>query len=118
MGIANRYNKAIFEFHVPDNFKYYSLVDLFKANGDKKVYNVRSMFINTKSQYGDSPVIATDDCLVNVPSHMLSTIKDMLSDVEVVEAVNNSKLGFTIYPYTTKNAKGTFYSITWVDIES
>lgn len=117
MSIAGKYNKVNkFTFQVPDDFKYKSLADLFNDNGEKHVYPVKAIYINKKSRYGDAPVIATDECLVNVPSHMLDTVKEMLEDEELVNAVNDDKFGFTIYPYNTGRAKGTFYSITWVDM--
>lgn len=118
MGVANKYNKVnVFNFRVPDDFKYVSLEDLFKANGAKQVYKVNAMYINRKSQYGDAPVVATDDCLVNAPSHMTETVEQMLQDEEVIDAVNNGEFGFMVYSYSTSKAKGIFYSIKWVDIE-
>lgn len=118
MSIANKYNKGNqFNFQIPDSFGYVSLEDMYKYHGEKEVYTVNAMYINHKSQYGDAPVIATDSCLVNAPAHMTDTVLEMLQDAEVIDAVNNGLLGFSIYPYQSKNAKGTFYSIKWVDIE-
>lgn len=117
MSIANKYNKAAgFDFKVPEDFVYHSLDELYKSNGEETVYTVKALYINKKSAYGDSPVIATDKCLVNIPSHMLETFKEMILDEEVHEACNNNKLGFTIYTYTTDKRKGNFYSVRWVDL--
>lgn len=118
MSIASKYNnQAKFNFRVPDDFKYFNLADLYKVGGEKALFPVKAMYINTKSQYGDAPVIATDECLVNVPVHMLETIREMLNDQEAIDAINEDKLGFTVYPYSAKGRKGVFYSIKWVDIE-
>lgn len=118
MGIANKYNKGNgFNFRVPDSFGYVTLEDMYKYGGEGVVYPVNAIYINKKSQYGDAPVIATDSCLVNIPSHLLDTVTEMLKDEEVFTAVNNGELGFSIYPYSTDKRKGTFYSIKWVDIE-
>lgn len=118
MSIASKYNKGNgFEFRVPESFEYRTLDELFNQNGEGHVYTVKALYINKKSQYGDSPVIATDECLVNAPSHLTDTVNEMILDDEVHEAANNNELGFTIYPYNTDKRKGTFYSIKWVDIE-
>lgn len=93
------------------------LMNCTKKNGENHVYTVKALYINKKSQYGDAPVIATDECLVNAPSHLLDTVNEMILDEEVHEAANNGALGFTIYSYSTDKRKGTFYSIKWVDIE-
>lgn len=118
MGIASKYNKGNgFNFRVPESFGYKTLDELYKKNGENHVYTVKALYINKKSQYGDAPVIATDECLVNAPSHILDTVNEMILDEEVHEAANNGALGFTIYSYSTDKRKGTFYSIKWVDIE-
>lgn len=118
MSIASKYNKgAGFNFKVPEDFTYDSPEELYTKNGEKQVYNVKAIYINHKSQYGDAPVIVTDSCMVNAPQHLNETVNEMLQDSEVIEAVNNGLLGFTIYPYSTTKAKGTYYSIKWVDIE-
>lgn len=118
MGIASKYNKGNgFNFRVPETFCYMGLDELFKQNGENHVYTVKALYINKKSQYGDAPVIATDECLVNAPSHLLDTVVEMIGDTEVHEAANDNKLGFTIYQYTTDKRKGVYYSIKWVDIE-
>lgn len=118
MSIANKYNKGSgFNFKVPETFEYVSPEELYKANGENHVYLVKALYINRKSQYGDAPVIVTDECMVNAPSHLLDTVNDMLQDEELIEAVNNDLFGFKIYQYNTNKAKGTYYSVKWVDIE-
>ena len=68
MGIASKYNKGNgFNFRVPESFGYKTLDELYKKNGENHVYTVKALYINKKSQYGDAPVIATDECLVNAP---------------------------------------------------
>ena len=118
MGIANKYNKTkVFNFSIPSEFKYVSLSELYQRNGANKVYKVMAMYINRKSRYGDAPIIATDSELVNIPAHMLDTVKIMLQDDEVIEAVNTGKLGFTIYQYENKQqGHNLYFSINWVDM--
>lgn len=117
MSIADKYNKSkMFNFSIPSEYEYHTLSELYSDNGKKKVYPVKALYINKKSRFGDAPIVATDECLVNLPSHLLDTVKDMMKDDEVVDAVNESKLGFTIYQYENKNRNEMCFSINWVDM--
>lgn len=116
MGIANKYNKVnLFEFTIPKDFEYRSLHDLFNDNGKDFVYEVRALYINKKSKFVESPIVATNQYLVNLPKHMTDTVKEMMRDEEFVNAVNSGTVGFTIYTYETKNRAELCYSVNWVD---
>lgn len=114
MGIASKYNKAKFDFKVPDDFKYNTKEELFMVNGSKKVYILNALYINHKGKFGDQPVYVTDKELVNGSSNEMEQANRMLGDDEFIEAVNNHKVGFTIYQY--KNKYGTQYGINWIDL--
>ena len=115
MSIANKYNTGgQFNFDIPDTHEFITLRELYESNGEDTGYIIMAYFINTKGKFGDSPVIATPTHLVNIPSHMTETMKIMRQDPEVVEAINNAKLGFTIYSY--ENSYGTNYSIQFIDM--
>lgn len=117
MGIANKYNKTkMFNFSIPQEYQYHTLSELFEQNGKDKVYPVKALYINKKSRFGDAPIVATDECLVNLPSHLLDTVKEMMNDEELVDAVNESKFGFTIYQYANKNTGELCFSVNWVDM--
>ena len=117
MSIANKYNKTkMFNFVIPTEYGYITLSELYSKNGKDKVYPIKAMYINKKSRYGDSPIVATDECLVNLPSHLLDTVKQMINDEEVVDAVNENKLGFTIYQYENKQNKELCFSVNWNDL--
>ena len=116
MSIANKYNKvALFTFSAPKDFEYETLHDLYVKNGKDFVYEIKAMYINKKSLFGESPVIATSDCFVNLPSHLTDVVKEMMKDNEVVNAVNEGHLGFQIYTYETEHRNGLYYSVNWVD---
>ena len=118
MSIANKYNtgqsKGTFNFQIPESHEWVRLKDLYERNGENNAYIIMSYFINTKGKFGDSPVIATPDYLVNIPAHMTDSMKEMLNDPDVYDAINNARLGFKIYSY--ENSYGTNYSITFVDL--
>lgn len=118
MGIANKYNKTkVFTFTIPQEYTYCTLHDLYTKNGKNKVYPCKALYINKKSRFGDAPIVAIDEFLVNLPSHLLGTVQDMMNDEELVDAVNEGKFGFTIYTYENKNSRNEIcYSVNWVDM--
>lgn len=114
MSIASKYNHSKkFEFEIPKDFVYMSLHDLYNNNGSDFVYDIRAIYINKKSKFGESPVVATSNELVNLPKHLTDTVKEMLTDSEVIDAINNHVFGFTIYTYM--NGENVYYSVNWVD---
>lgn len=117
MSITRFNNENVkFDFEPSKNFEYKTLVELYKANKKDKVYEVKGLFINTKSKFGDSPVAVTEKFYVNLPSHMTNTVREIREDVGLIADINNGKIGFTIYEYEQKKYKKTCYSINWVDI--
>lgn len=116
MKFASKFNKTNFDIDTT-NFEYIKLQDIFnskKNGGADVVHSVNGVFVH-KSQLGDSPVIidAENKKLVNLPSHMAETIREILSDSEAVEAIKANKVGYTIYTYESHGK--TCYSISWVD---
>lgn len=106
-------NLPRFEF---DNNKVREFTNLQQLNErfPKQTFVIHAMFINKKSRFGDSPVLVIDDYSVNLPHHTTETVKAMIQDVELVEAVNQRRIGFTIYTY--QGAHGIGYSINWVEL--
>lgn len=114
---ASKFNKTR-KFDVDTSkFEYESMADLFNEHGKDKVYPLTAIYINSKSKFGDAPVLATDTCFVNAPSHMLDTAKEILADDEAVAAINNGEVGFTIYAYTAEKYNRDTFGINFVDIE-
>ena len=120
---SNKYNhNGSYHFHAPKETDYINLRDMFQRDGNE-IHTVKAFYINTKSKFGDAPVAVTITVdkdkqkidLVNLPNFMLSTVKDMIQDDELTEAIDNGEFGFTIYEYEGKNGYG--FSAEWVDIE-
>lgn len=116
MSFAKKHNtlENPFTFKTPTNFEFVKPKVLFDENGADKIYQVRSMFINTKSEFGPSPNIVTDFCIITAPSFMIDTIKEIMQDSESISSVNKELVGVKIYTY--KNRYGTQYGLEWVDI--
>ncbi len=123
---SKRYNKErLFNVDTSD-FEYVSLEDLYKqsldeAGGDvdeanAKEYTICGVYINTKGNFDPAPVIATDDCYVNLPVHMTEMCEAMLKDPQCIKAINEGRCGFTIYQYEQKRYRKLCYSVRWIDM--
>ena len=103
----------------PTDFDYHSIEELTEQPGDEpedRVYVVRGIYINKKSLYDPSPVIALDDCYVNFPAHLLDVCQEMMSDRAVVDAINEGHCGFRVTKYHQKRFNKDCYSVEWVDL--
>lgn len=116
MGVANKYNRGNrFTAEIPKDLPYKKLSELGERAEPIKIL---TMWINTKGKFGAHPVIATPSGLVDFPNAMAETVKEMIKDDEVIEAVNNGKLGFTIRKYHTNKYNRDAYTADFVDIEN
>lgn len=111
--IINKYGSAFPEYNFPDGERQFAkLQDLSE---DVK-YTIHALFINTKGKFGDQGVIYTQDniinqyYIINLPKHLLELVKELRSDDEVTQAINNRQLAFEVYSYSTDEGR-TGYSI-------
>lgn len=123
---ASKYNtERLFDVDT-SNYEYVSLEYLYneslkECEGDidsaeNTAYPVLGLYINTKGNYDDAPVAATDDCYVNLPAHLTQSVREILKDPSAIKAINEGKVGFTIYSYTQRRYNKECYSIRWVDM--
>ena len=105
-----------FNFTQFEDAKYISLKDLYEENGAEKVYTLKALYINTKGKYGDSPVALINGYNINLPNHLLDTINLFIVSLDMVEAINNNEVGFTIYKYTDNKYGKECYSVSWVEL--
>lgn len=94
-----------------EDFEFTTLKKLYEQNGKDKQYSLLSLFINTKSRFGDAPILIIQDYLINAPSFLLDTARTIMNDDELCESINNDKVLFTIEEFTNKNGVG--YSVKW-----
>ena len=114
--ILQQFNKrSLFDYDNTVVRDYCKLSDLVECNGIDAVYTVEALFINTKSKFGDAPVLVTSQWLVNGPSHLTQTVQQMINTPELVEMVNARKVGFKVYQYTSNN--NIYYSVEWVEVQ-
>lgn len=99
-------------------FDYVDLEDLYNKNGEGAVYQVRGLYIGTKSNYDpETPILATNEEYVNLPVHQLAEVKAMLADKRAIEGINNGVCGFKIEKYYQKRFKKDCYAAIWGDYE-
>ena len=114
--VASKYNK-VKRFDVnTDGFEYKKLEELYKE-GEVNIFPLKALYINTKGKFGDRPLAVTDKCFVNLPNHLLETVREMLNDTELIDAINDDKVAFEIYAYEDKTYNKLCYSINWVDCD-
>ena len=113
MAFAARHNAVTFDINT-EGMTYFSLSDLYDNEGAGIIYPVRGLYINTKSKFGAAPVAIADDKLINLPSHLTDTVRNILSNEEDIADIKAGKVGFTIYEYISHNRK--CYSINWEDM--
>lgn len=120
MSFASKFNTNPnvnpFAYEVPEGVPYVKTADLAQRDGIGKVYPIKSMYINPKGLYGESPVIVSADFQLNAPKHLVDTIKDITQDKDAVRQVDAGMVGFKLYEY--KNNKGNQLGVEWVDIDS
>lgn len=121
MSIVKFNHVSPFTFKAPANFQYHSLRELAKTDADTgktgRTYLLRGLFINRTGQYGPQPVAVTSQEYVNLPSHLLDDVADIMNDPEIVKDINDCKTGFQIREYTNRNG-GKSYSVSWVEVEN
>ena len=99
-----------------NGFEYRSLADLFNENGADKKYKIRAVYINTKGKYGDAPVVALDDCFVNLPSNTLPAAREILSSNDAINEINAGCAGFIIRPYHTNKYNRDCLGVDFVNL--
>lgn len=120
MSFAEKHNKGgvIFDIDIKD-FKFHTLKELYETDGGKTIFGVDGLYVNSKSKYGDHPVIIniTDNMLVDLPQHMTEEVKEILKSSEDIEAIKSGKVGFHIETYKDKKFGRECYGIKWNDVE-
>lgn len=120
---ASSFNtKRLFDIDTSD-FEYKKLEELWNENSEivaeeevcTKVFPVCGLYLNRKTMYDPQPVVATDECYVNLPANMFDSALEILSDPRAIKAINDGKVGFQIDKYYQKRYEKYCYSVIWVD---
>ena len=120
MGVMSKYNKGGVTFEIDiKNFRFVTLEELFARDGGNTIFGIDGLYINKKSSFGDHPVaiVGSEEMLVDLPAHLTEDVKEMFQDPEVIDAIKNNKVGFTVEQYEQKKYKRLCYGIRWEDLE-
>lgn len=117
MSFARKFNASnVFEINT-DGMPFCKLSALYNKHGKNAIFEIGGFFISQGGTYGPTPVIITPNVLVNLPNHLLETVRNIISDDEAIETVKQGLVGFKVREYQTKDTNKTCYSITFVDID-
>lgn len=75
---------------------------------------VRGALISKGGKYGDSASLILDNCFMNVPSHIMDDVKELLADQDAIAQVEAGELAVSVYEYEDRNG-ATQRSIKWID---
>ena len=119
MNFFDKYNGGKrFTFELKGEPVFKKLSELYGEKGKGFVFPVRSIYINRKGKYGDSPVIVSDKFSVSLPTHRMSTVQDLLSQDIFYDMVNGGKVGFSVYEFESPTYGTNGYSINWVETDN
>lgn len=116
MSFATKFNKGqSFNIDTRD-FKYVKMSELYAERGADATNYVDGMFIHT-SKLGTQPVFidTANKILVNAPSYLVDTVREILNDPEAVNDIKTGKVGYKIREYDSHGKK--CYAVEWVDIQ-
>ena len=102
-------------------FEYKMLSDLYDAKKPNTVFSVYGAYIGRfyskrERREIECCFVASDGYFISLPAHLVDTVKEILTDDESCEQMNNSAAGLVIRPYEKDGE--TFYSADFVDVEA
>lgn len=118
MKFSEKYNKGsrVFDIETKD-FVFAKLEELHSSNKDE-VHVLDGLYINDGGKFEPHPVaiLADERLLVDLPSHMTDTVREVLKDEESIYLIKKGFVGFKVRQYTDKKYGKTCYSVEWVDL--
>lgn len=116
----------LFEIDTTD-FQYHNLEKVYRLlsdfyDGDTEAveafqFQLRGVYINNKSYFGDAPVIAVDDGYINIPASMTAECINMRKDPFAISCINRGEAGFTIYKYQHPKYGRICYNVKFCDYD-
>ena len=97
-----------------EGYEYRKLEELYKEYGKEMEYPIRALYVN-ETKFGESAVAATDGFFINLPSHTVNDVREIIEDDELVQMINDGCVSISIYEYYSSKYNGTFYGIKWIE---
>lgn len=100
-----------------EGYEYRKLEEVYQELGSEIKIPIRALYVND-GKYGESAVAVTDGYFINLPKHVVSDVKEIINDSELVNTINEGRVFITIHEYFSSKYNTTGYGITWVEEES
>ena len=119
MSFASTFNKGSRFTIDTTGFEYIKASDLVAEIGMDGVYRVAGLYINTKGNYADHPVVILPDLgkMVDLPEHMTAVCRDILASDEACADIIDGKVGISFEAYHSKKFNRDCIGCRWVDIK-
>ena len=106
----NQAKQPVFTFN-SDALEWMDLNQYVTEHGNEP-FEVKALFVNEKAKFGARPVVVSPTHKINLPNHMLSDVKEIMADPDLVAIINNGGCVFIPEQYEDKNGvtrnSGTF----------
>lgn len=96
-----------------EGFSFRKLKDL--ADDGISQFQIFGVFITSSNEYGKQPVAIGNDFLVNLPTHQLETVEEILKNQEAVKAIDNGECSLKIRTYNSKKFKKECFDVLFVN---
>lgn len=95
------------------DFPYIKLRELVEG----RVYPVFGYYISKDKGYGEGAVLITADYNVNIPPRYIKTFREWDFDPEIINLINDGKVGFSYTKGYSEKYHVDTYNITWHDVK-
>ena len=118
MSFAEKYNKVntIFDIDIKD-FEFIDGYDFIATYGVRTI-PINGLYINKKGMYNDHPVaiLVDEKKLLDLPSHMTDTVKEILSDAESINLIKKGMVGVKAHEYIDTKYHKNCVGFDWCDL--
>lgn len=118
MSFAEKYNKVntIFDIDIKD-FDFMDGYEFIETYGSRTM-PIDGLYINKKGLYNDHPVaiLVDERKLLDLPSHMTESVKEILSDEEAINLIKKGMVGVKAHKYTDKKYHKDCVGFDWCDL--
>ena len=114
MGLLNHNHETNkFTYTISKEAPYVKLRDLADEYADQnKSIRIRGMFTKPSKFGGEQATMICDEFYVNLPTHLVPTVKEVMNDDEAVKQINAGIAYFKIYSYDNSQGNKS-YSIVF-----
>ena len=90
---------SLFNWHMPKDYPFRKLAELADDYGTDIVWPIKALYYNPTNRFGPTAAIATEGCIVNVPTHRVEQVRNLINSPNAVAYINEGTAGFKIRLY-------------------